>query len=137
MPATSVRFAAWPQQSIAPVVQREHDQFKSEAKALFLKARQHLSNGDLDNAWAALGMILNSWLRHRFVEVTGKVGTPTRDSEALLNKLRSGGVIDKWQQTALQLGVNRPPFLSRYHVAMLSGIIAGMCFCDNGTDATA
>ena len=130
MPAASVRLAAWPQEVTAPLIQRERDAFLREARSMFLKAREHLAAGDLESSWAVMGMILNDWLRHQYLSTTGKPGSRIADSEALLQKLRAGAVFDKWHFNALKLCMDRPPFVSRRHVTILSGIIAGAILCD-------
>ena len=94
----------------------------------FLAACDELRRGQLSNAWAGFHVTLNTWLRHKFVDLTGRLNSPTHDSPGLLLKLRSGCVVDRWTHDMLRSAIVRPQTITLRSVDILAGIVLAVCF---------
>jgi len=94
----------------------------------YLAACDELRRGQFGNAWAGFHVTLNTWLRHKFVDVTGRLNSPVHGSPELLMKLRSACIIDRWTHHVLRAALVRPQTVTRRSVDILAGIVLAICF---------
>lgn len=94
-------------------------------------ARAELAAGHLENAWTAYQIALEQWLQQTWRSRPGKANSPVKDSEALLQKLRSAGLVDDWMNQAIRFTFKRPLPVARWHVEILAAVVSAVT-CEEG-----
>lgn len=87
------------------------------AVASLVEASQiELEAGDLHGAWQTAQRALERWLRDRYLERTGKLGSTITTAEGLVCKLRGAKAIDRWTWTYINHLRKGPQDPRRCHV---------------------
>lgn len=93
-------------------------------------AVDELQRGQLQNAWVGFQLVLNTWMRQHFLDLTGRLHSPIHDSQLLLTKLRSGSVVDRWTFDVLRTILSAPKPVTWLSVEVLAGIVEIVCLDD-------
>lgn len=104
---------AWrlPYGDLASVLKAAEDEYRQDA---------------LGNAWACYQMALSYWMRCRWVEFSGKTGTPIIEPEQLATKMRSSGMFDKTLAEMVKPLCGLPKGLTHMHVDVASATVRAL-----------
>lgn len=111
---------------IPAATRKDWRQSYGDLRSLVLAARDERRRGELENAYTAYRLVLNQWLRQRWLDHCGRPGSPTVEPTLLVKKLRSAGRLDAWIVKAIALSDNRPCPVGLTHVSVLAGLVESL-----------
>lgn len=94
-----------------------------DLKSLLAGAREEHDREEYENAYTAYRMALAEALRRKWIQHSGKAGSPINDPATLQAKLRAGNSIDHWLDHLLKATNHRPCPIEPNHVRILSAIV--------------
>ncbi len=94
----------------------------TDLASLLAGARDEQDRGEYENAYTAYRMTLAEGLRQRWIQHSGKAGTPIVDPKTLQDKLRAAGKLDAWFDHLLKSTHHRPCPVEASHVRVLGAI---------------
>ncbi|TWT35879.1 hypothetical protein KOR34_07750 [Posidoniimonas corsicana] len=89
-------------------------------------AREELAEGNFENAWSGFQIALEHWLRVKWVEHSGKPNSPIAERYQLLDKLKSGCVLDGWTDRAIRLVLTRPLPVEQWHAGVFAAVVTSL-----------
>ncbi|TWT76090.1 hypothetical protein Pla123a_28790 [Posidoniimonas polymericola] len=89
-------------------------------------AREELAEGNFENAWSGFQIALDHWLRVKWVEHSGKPGSPIAERFQLVDKLTSGCALDDWTNKAIRLVLTRPLPVEAWHAEVVAALVTAL-----------